>query len=182
METNLQGLAAELQTTDRTLRRAVAQGLVRAGRPSPRRLDISLAERVYLRRSWALLSSLREAMRTEPNVSFAALFGSRARGVEDDASDVDLLVALREGADRWVLADRLSERVGADVQIVDLDDALAAPLLLAEALREGRVLVDREAVWPSLTRRLPQIERDAASERHRIADEFERTFGAGGRA
>ena len=178
METNLQGLAAELQTTDRTLRRAVAQGLLRAERPSPRKLDISLAERVYLRRSWALLSSLREAMRTEPNVSFAALFGSRARGVEDDASDVDLLVALREGADRWVLADRLSERVGVDVQIVDLDDALAAPLLLAEALREGRVLVDRDAVWPSLTRRLPQIERDAASERARIAEEFERAFGA----
>ena len=178
MQTSLQDLAAELQTTDRTLRRAVAQGLLRAERPSPRTLDVSLAERVYLRRSWPLLSSLREALRTEPRVSFAVLFGSRARGEGSGTSDVDLLVALRKRADRWVLADRLSERVGADVQIVDLDDALAAPLLLAEALREGRVLVDREAVWPSLTRRLPQIERDAASERDRIADEFERSFGA----
>ena len=179
METSLQDLAAELQTTDRTLRRAVAQGLFRTERPSPRKLDVSLAERVYLRRSWPLLSSLREALRTEPSLSFAALFGSRARGGEQDASDIDLLVALREGADRWVLAGRLSQRVGAQVQIVELGDALAVPLVLAEVVREGRVLIDREAVWPWLTRRLPQIERDAARERRRIADEFERAFGAG---
>jgi predicted nucleotidyltransferase len=178
MESNLQDLAAELQTTDRTLRRAVAQGLLRAERPSPRTLDVSLAERVYLRRSWPLLSSLREALRTEPHVSFAVLFGSRARGEGSDTSDVDLLVALRKGADRWVLADRLSERVGVDVQIVDLEDALQAPLLLAEAVREGRVLVDRNAVWPSLMCRLPRLERDAARERARIAEEFERAFGA----
>ena len=178
METRLLDLAAELGTTERTLRRAVAQGLFRAERPSPRTLDVSLAERVYLRRSWSLLSSLREALRTEPNVSFAALFGSRARGGEHDTSDIDLLISLGEGADRWVLTGRLSQRLGAQVQIVELADALAAPLLLAEVVREGRVLVDREAVWPRLTRRLPQIERDAARERRRIDDEFERAFGA----
>ena len=178
METRLPDLAAELGTTERTLRRAVAQGLFRAERPSPRTLDVPLAEHVYLRRSWSILSSLRAALRTEPKVSFAALFGSRARGGEHDASDIDLLVTLREGADRWVLAGRLSQRVGARVQIVELDDALAAPLLLAELVREGRVLIDREGVWTQLIRRRPQIERDAARERRRIDDEFERAFGA----
>lgn len=179
MRMNLQGLATELQTTDRTLRRAVAQGLFRAERPSPRTLDISLAERAYVRRSWPLLSSLRDALRTEPSVSFVALFGSCARGGAHDASDIDLVVLFREGGDQWALADRLSKRVGAAVQIVALDDALAAPLLLAEVVREGRVLVDRKSVWPRLMRRLPRIERDAARERRRIADEFERAFGAG---
>jgi len=179
METRLPDLAADLGTTERTLRRAVAQGLLRAGRPSPRTLDVSLAERAYLRRSWPFLSSLREALRTEPNLSFAALFGSRARGGEHGTSDIDLLVTLREGADRWALAGRLSQRLGAEVQIVELDDAFASPLLLAEVVREGRVLIDREAVWSQLTRRLPRIERDAARERRRIDDEFERAFGAG---
>lgn len=176
METNLQDLAAELGTTDRTLRRAVAQGLFRAERPSPRTLDVSLAERVYLRQSWPLLSSLRDALRTEPSVSLAALFGSRARGEEHGASDVDLLVALRDGADRWALARRLEQRVGDRVQLVELDDALDAPLLLAEVVREGRVLVDRDAVWRQLMRRRAQIEREAGRERRRIDDEFEQVF------
>ncbi len=173
IETRLPDLAAELGTTERTLRRAVAQGLFRAERPSPRTLDVPLAERVYLRRSWPLLSALRAALRTEPAVSFAVLFGSRARGEEHGESDIDLLVTLREGADRWVLAGRLAQRVGANVQLVELADALAAPLLLAEVVREGRVLVDREGFWPQLRRRRPQIERDAARERRRIDDEFE---------
>lgn len=179
MMTRLQDLAAELGTTDRTLRRAVKQGLVRAERPSPRTLDVSLAERVYLRRSWPLLSSLKEAMRTEPSVSFAALFGSQARGEECDASDVDLLVALRGRADRWALVSRLSRRVRAHVQLVEVADALAAPLLLAEVVREGRVVVDRDAVWPRLQRCRRQFERAAARERRRTEEEFERVFGAG---
>ncbi len=112
-------------------------------------------------------------------MSFAVLFGSRARGEEHGESDIDLLVTLREGADRWVLAGRLAQRVGANVQIVELADALAAPLLLAEVVREGRVLVDREGFWPQLRRRRPQIERDAARERRRIDDEFEPDPAAG---
>lgn len=178
METRLPDLAAELGTTERTLRRAVAQGLFRAERPSPRTLDVQLAERVYLRRSWPLLSALRAALRTEPTVAFVALFGSRARGDEHGASDVDLVVTLREGADRWLLASRLSHRVGARVQLVELADALAAPLFAAEVVREGRVLVDREGVWPQLMRRRPRIERDAVRERRRIDDEFEQAFGS----
>ena len=172
METNLEGLAAELQTTDRTLRRAVAQGLLRAERPSPRKLDISLAEHVYLRQAWPLLSTLRDILRTEPTVSFAALFGSRARGDEQQWSDVDLLVALRDGADSRALARRLERRVSEHVQLVELGDALNTPLLLAEVVREGRVLVDRNAIWVQLTRRRGRIEQAAARERLRIDSEF----------
>ncbi|MBA2460679.1 MAG: nucleotidyltransferase domain-containing protein, partial [Actinobacteria bacterium] len=85
------------------------QGLLRAERPSPRKVEIAVKEREYLRRSWQLLSQLRQAFRTEPAVSFAALFGSAARGEMHAGSDVDVLVALRDRADRRALASRLSQ-------------------------------------------------------------------------
>lgn len=176
MNVDLSALAAELATTDRTLRRAVSQGLLRAERPSPRKLEIPVGERDFLRRSWPLLSELRKALRTEPLVAFAALFGSAARGETHPGSDVDVLVVLREGADRRPLASRLSERLGLHVELVTLEDAQRAPLLLAEALREGRVLVDRESIWPRLRRQRAKVERAAARERDRVDREFSELF------
>ena len=76
-------------------RRAVVQDLLRAERPSPRTLEIPVKEREFLRRSWQLLSLLRKALRTEPTVALAVLFGSAARGEMHSESDVDVLVALR---------------------------------------------------------------------------------------
>jgi len=141
-------------------------------------LEISVKEREFLRRAWPLLSQLRQAFRTEPAVSFAALFGSAARGEMHAESDVDVLVALRNRADRRGLASRMSERLGLRVQLVSLADAEQAPLLLAEALREGRVLVDREQHWPRLQRRRAKIERAAALERARVDREFSDLFAA----
>ena len=178
MNVALDTLAAELDTTDRTLRRAVAQGLLRAERPSPRKLEIPLTERDFLRRWWVLLSQLRRALRTEPTVAFAALFGSGARGEMHAGSDIDLLVALRDGADARVLASRLSERLGRPVQLIELVDAQRAPLLLAEVLREGRVLVDRERLWPRLRQQRPKVERAARRERDRVNREFSKLFAA----
>jgi len=175
---DLSVLAAELSTTDRTLRRAVEQGLVRAERPSPRKLEVSVKERDFLRRSWPLLSQLRRALRTEPTVAFAALFGSAARGETHTGSDVDVLAALRDGADRGQLGSRLSERLGLEIQLVTLEDAKQAPLLLSEVLEEGRVLVDREGQWQRLRAQLPKIERAAARERDRIDREFSDVFAA----
>jgi predicted nucleotidyltransferase len=176
MKTSLAELAEELDTTDRTLRRAVHEGLLHANRPSPRTLDLPIPERVYARRSWPLLSNLREALRTEPTVSMAVLFGSRARGDDHSLSDVDLLVRLRRGADPHELAARLSARVGHRVQAVMLDDARQKPLLLAEIVREGRVLTDRDEVWPALLAQRPRIERAARRERRRIDDRFAAAF------
>lgn len=153
------------------------QGLVRARRPSPRKVEIQVKEREYLRRSWPLLSRLRQALRTEPAVAFAALFGSAARGDMHSGSDVDVLVALRDGADARALASRLSGGIGLRVQLVSLEDAQRAPLLLAEALREGRVLIDREQQWPRLQQQRRTIERAAARERARIEREFAELFG-----
>src|SRR5438105_4437154 len=89
MVTALPQLANELDTTDRTLRRAVQEGLVRSHRVSPRKLEMPISERTYLRQNWPVLRELRDALRTEPSVRAAILFGSYARGEQHEASDID---------------------------------------------------------------------------------------------
>ena len=59
---------------------------------------------------------------------------------------------------------------------MNVDDAEDAPLLLAEVVGEGRVLVDRESIWPGLVRRGPMIVRAAARERRRVEREFDEAF------
>ena len=172
----LRTLASELQTTDRTLRRALRQGTLRGTRPSARKLDLPLGERVYLRRAWPLLTALRQALRTEPAVRLAVLFGSRARGDERPGSDVDLLVAFREEQSGREVASRLIDRLGLSIEIVSLQDAENAPLLLDQVLREGRVLVDRDGTWPALVAKESTIRRVAQRERHRIDVAFATAF------
>ena len=115
---------------------------------------MTLSERQYARRSWPLLSALRTALRTEHNVHFALLFGSAARGTDTPASDVDVLVGLRDPSlDRVVeLAAKLTAIAGRRVDVVRLEDARDEPSLLADVVADGRVLVDREGVWSGLRR------------------------------
>lgn len=164
--TDLGLLASELSASERTLRRCMAGGLIRARRLGPRRLSVAPREQRYVRRHWALLSKLRALLRCERNVRLAVLFGSLARGTDGPASDIDILVSLRDpGIGRLAdIAGRLSEAVGREVQLVRLDDAERAPSLLAEVLDEGRVLVDRDGAWPRLRRAQPRIRRRAADE------------------
>jgi predicted nucleotidyltransferase len=105
------------------------------------------------------------------------LFGSRSRGDDHADSDVDLLVSVREGERRRALASRLSEKLGLRVELVTLEDAQEAPLLFAEVVREGRVVVDREGLWPRVLRDRERVERAARRERHRIDAEFSAVFG-----
>lgn len=159
-------LAEELGTTDRTLRRAVAEGLIRAERPSPRTIELTAAERAYLRRGWIRLAALRRVLRTEPNVETAVLFGSVARGTDHEGSDIDLLVALRNDdlAAAIQLEARLEERLGAKVQVTRFTDARGSSALLAEVLRDGRVLVERGESWARLRRRERRVLREAAAQ------------------
>jgi len=151
----LTSLAEEVGVNERTLRRAVSQGALRGHRPTPRKLELPLSEREYVRRSWGLISTLRAALRTEPNVRFALLFGSAATGADTSASDLDLLVELRDaGLERLVdLAAKLTRLTGRRVDVLALEDAETEPSLLAEAVAHGRVLVDRDALWPRLRAR-----------------------------
>ncbi len=148
----LVSLAEEVGVNERTLRRAVRQGTLRGSRHSPRKLELPLREREYVRRSWGLISTLRAALRTEQNVRFALLFGSAATGLDTLGSDIDVLVDLSDaGFERIIdLSTKLTRLVGRPVEVVELGDAEAEPAFLAQALADGRVLVDRDERWPGL--------------------------------
>ncbi|MEX2253285.1 MAG: nucleotidyltransferase domain-containing protein [Thermoleophilaceae bacterium] len=156
-------LSEEVQVSERTLRRAVRQGTLHARRATPRTLDLPLSERRYVRRSWPLIAKLRNALRTEHNVRFALLFGSAATGTDTPASDVDVLVHLRDPDFERVidLSARLGAAIGRPVEVVRLEDAEAEPSFLADVLAEGRVLVDRDEAWGRVRRRRSSLARDA---------------------
>lgn len=160
--TELALLAREVGVHERTLRRAVTEGSLRASRPTPRTLHMPLSERDYVRRSWELISSLRTALRTEHNVRLALLFGSAARGTALPGSDVDVLVAVRDPRlERIVeLTAKLTAATGRGVDVVRLEDAESEPSFLADVIADGRVLVDREGLWPRLRRREPSLRRE----------------------
>lgn len=160
-------LASELPVSERTLRRTVASGLIRAERTGARKLRLTARERRYLYDHWGMLSSLLGALRTERNARMAVLFGSTATGDDDAGSDVDLLVSLRDDHVFRVadLEARLSGALGREVEIARLSSARGNPILLAEALRHGRVLVDRDTEWRKLRERQDAIA--AAAERAR---------------
>ena len=149
---SLRQAAAELSIPERTLKRAAAEGLIRGERLSPRRFRVSSREEAYLRSHWGLLQMLREALRTEPNVRLAVLFGSTAKGDDCEDSDIDMLVVLDDPrVGRLVgLTERLSARLGRDVQPMRLVDAENVPVLMADVIEQGRVLIDREDRWPAL--------------------------------
>ena len=97
-----------------------------------------------------------------PEVRFAYLFGSTARGDDGPLSDIDLAVFLDEAADpfetRLSLIDLVTRRLGDDrVDVVVLN---TAPVALA-----GRVLASRQLLF----------ERDAFA-RHRYESRVMREF------
>jgi len=171
--TELSDLAQELGVHERTLRRGLKEGLLHGERPTPRSVELARGERAYLRGHWELLRSLRTMLRTEPNVRLAVLIGSAARGGLRADSDVDLLLALADAGRRRVdaLRVRLETAAGRPVDLVSIESAAARPLLLQDALTEGRVLVDREARWPVLIADKPYVAAQAAQASREVRKE-----------
>jgi predicted nucleotidyltransferase len=167
-------VAREVSVSERTLRRAVARGLIRGRRVSPRRLELAAAERLYVEQHWPTLAGLLASLRTRHNVRLAVLFGSLARGDAHGSSDVDLLVELADGSRLSAarLARRLGDELGRRVQVVLLRDARDAPLLLADVLRDGRILVDRDGDWPRLRDQEQTIVAQAADAEARLGAEL----------
>lgn len=160
----LSELADELGANARTLRRAAADGTIRCERVSAHRQHVDEDERRYAREHWPLLSKLRRALRTEPNVRLAVLHGSFARGDDGPGSDLDLLVSLR--ADRPDAAVkpavRLERTVGREVDVTRLNRVQdTAPLLLLRAIDEGRLVLDRDGEWARVKARRSEIARRA---------------------
>lgn len=163
----LQLLAGELGADERSLRRAAQVGALRCRRPGPRLFEIEEVERDYLRGHWPVIAGLRAALRTEPNVRTAILFGSVARGTETEQSDLDLLVELETDsiADVAQLEARLSHRLGREVQAVRLKEAESKPPLLYTVFQEGRPLLDRDGTWAKLVKHRRQWEKLATTRR-----------------
>jgi uncharacterized protein len=168
--TDLALLAATLGVSDRTLRRAAERGTIRCLRQGERR-RLPVEEALYVERRWPLIRSLVRELRTPPNVRLAVLFGSVARGEENDASDIDLFVRFAEPGlhARARLLERLEAATGRQVQVVSMEDSNS--LLLAEVLRDGRVLVDRDGDWVSLASRTAQVLSDAERARGELERE-----------
>jgi predicted nucleotidyltransferase len=159
-------LADGLNVSDRTLRRAVSRGLLRGSRRSPNKLEISAAERNYAQSHWTRLQTLVRALRTEPGVQAAVLYGSVAKGSDRAGSDIDLAIELRPGAATSMpaLERRLGRAVGSRVHAVHIADALADGRFALEIIDHGRPLVDRADTWSSLRRRRSSLVRIAAAQ------------------
>jgi predicted nucleotidyltransferase len=171
MSSPLRELAHEVGVHERTLRRAVSSGLVRARRSSPREIALPDSEAIWVRTHWPLVASLRAMLRTEPSVALAVLFGSNARGDElEGASDVDLLIMLRSATPGALdaLSARLVKHLDLAVQLVPLEAAGRDPQLMEEIVRDGRPLVDRQGTWARLQADRGAIHRRAVSARDEL--------------
>lgn len=152
MSLSLPDIALSLGVDGRTLARAVNRGTVRAWRPSPRKVELAKGEYRYLQSHWQVLAALTRALRTEPGVGLAVLYGSVARGDDWPESDIDLLIDFRDDtASRVALERRLGAALDRRVDVARLAHvADGSPFLMLQALDEGRVLVDRDDRWVEL--------------------------------
>lgn len=165
-------LARELGTTDRTLRRVADGGAVTGRKSRGGHWRFPPQEREWLRSHWSLVSQLRSALRAEPSVRAAILFGSTAVGTDHASSDVDLIVDLA-GDDPLALGRlrrRLTRKLGRRFDLFRLADLEAEPEILVPLLDHARPIVDRDFVWPRVLRRRRrlkvQAERRAALGRY----------------
>lgn len=157
--------ALGLGCSERTLRRYVNDGVLH-GRRIASQLELSSEEENYARSHWTLLKTLKRALRNERDVRLAVLFGSTAAGEDRPSSDVDLLIVHRRREQRALagLRMRLRDALGKPVHVVSLDQAQRAPSLLADILTEGRVLIDRDALWDELTGQYDRVLASAVQE------------------
>lgn len=162
-------IARDINVSDRTLRRAVNLGTLRARRPSPRKLEISVLESAFIRRCWPTIAELRVALSNERNVSLALLFGSLARGTAGPGSDIDLAVQLKDPTFERLLdlQVRLETHLRRKVDLLSLDELHEAPNLAAAIVEDGRPITDREGSWPEIRAKLATLQ-DPVDEGDRI--------------
>ncbi len=98
----------------------------------------------------ALIQPFQEVLRAHGGVALALLFGSRARGDANEASDVDVAL-LAPSADLLEVGARLSQASGLEADVISLADP-GVPLL-DELLRDAVVLYEGRpgayAIWRS---------------------------------
>ena len=90
---------------------------------------------------------LRRVLELEPDVAYALLFGSSAKGTAHPGSDADIAIELRAGTAPDVrslggLAARLESAVGRPIDLVLLHEA-PAPLAY-RIFRDGHLIIERD--------------------------------------
>ena len=93
------------------------------------------------------LEKIKETLRTNSNVEFAYLFGSRAKGISGERSDWDIAIYFRKDPrklSKWTvfsLEAELSKEIGNEVQVTVLNK-LDSPVFLFQIINDGLLLVD----------------------------------------
>ncbi len=93
------------------------------------------------------LDAIKDLLARCPEVSFAYLFGSRARGATGPLSDIDVAVFLDRQVETFTfrlrLMEKLAQVLGAErFDLVTLNDA--PPVLRYEVIREGQVIKENK--------------------------------------
>ena len=117
------------------------------------------------------------ALNTQPGVRLAVLFGSLAAGQGRVDSDLDLAVDAGHrltAGEKLVLMNKLAERTGRPVDLVDLH-AVGEPLL-GQILRHGKRLLGSETCYADLIRRHLFDQADYLPYRTRILAERRRAW------
>jgi uncharacterized protein len=127
-----------------------------------------------------LLSSLRDALKTRPEVRFATLFGSAVTRGPDRARDLDIAFSFNRPIsllELGALSTELERVTGREVDLVDLEDA--STLLRWEVLRDGRLILAPEPeAWLAYQTRVafewddlrPYFERESEGLRRALQD------------
>ena len=117
------------------------------------------------------------ALNTQPGVRLAILFGSLAAGQGRVDSDLDLAVDAGHrltAGEKLVLMNKLAERTGRPVDLVDLH-AVGEPLL-GQILRHGNRLLGSETCYADLIRKHLFDQADYLPYRTRILAERRRAW------
>ena len=165
-------LATELGTSDRTLRRLTESGLIRSLRRARGHHPLPLTEEEWLRGHWKVVSGLRRALRSEPSVRAALLFGSVAKGTDTPASDIDVVVDLQsdDQMDLRGLRRRLARKLGRSIDLFLLSDLEAEPERLLPIVSHARPIVDRVGAWQKLSQQRRVLQGRAARRQRALRD------------
>jgi predicted nucleotidyltransferase len=93
------------------------------------------------------MEALKRALTDDPDIGYAIVFGSAARGTAHAHSDLDVAIGLPEGRrlnalELGDLISRLEKAVGHSVDVVDLEEA--PPGLAYRIFRDGQTLVEKD--------------------------------------
>ncbi|MBI3582595.1 MAG: nucleotidyltransferase domain-containing protein [Nitrospinae bacterium] len=92
---------------------------------------------------------IKKILRQNPDIEFAYLFGSRAKGSGDKRSDWDIAIYFNKAIDRlpewriFYLEAEISKKIGGEVQVIPLNN-LDSPIFLFQVINNGLILVDNK--------------------------------------